>query len=235
VTRTSQGVKGCDPGPRIVKEFDPHALTRRERHALTVATVIPRPIGWVSTVDAAGTRNLAPFSYFNAFASTPMILGLGIERREGPDGSVRTLDTLRNIQDVREFTVNLVDASLAEAMVSSSAHHAPDVDEFDVAGVTAVPGTLVKPPRVAESPVAWECVLYDQLEFRRSRAHSDALAVDAQFTTLVLGEVVKVHVADAYVDAVTGRVDWRKLTPVANVGAGGYWRSAELVEIELQD
>lgn len=142
------------------------------------AIVGPRPIGWVATQDAEGRRNLAPYSFFNAFNYTPPIVGFA---------SVGWKDSVRNVEATREFVWNLATRPLAEAMNASCAAVGPEVDEFDLAGLAAAPSRLVKPPRVAASPVAFECRLTQLLRLRGA----DGREVD---TWLVLGEVVGVHI-----------------------------------------
>ena len=142
------------------------------------AIVGPRPIGWISSRDAAGGLNLAPYSFFNAFNYTPPIVGFA---------SVGHKDTLRNIEATGEFAWNLVTRELAEAMNRSCAAVPPEVDEFALAGLTPAPSRRIGVPRVAESPVSFECRVTQILRLR-SAAGAE---VD---TWLTLGEVVAVHI-----------------------------------------
>ena len=142
------------------------------------AIVGPRPIGWIATQSAAGVLNLAPYSFFNAFNYTPPIVGFA---------SIGHKDTVRNVQETGEFVWNLATRTLAEAMNQSSAAVAPEVNEFELAGLTPQASTLVRPPRVALSPVAFECRSTQILQLQ------DA-AGGAVPTWLVLGEVVAVHI-----------------------------------------
>jgi flavin reductase (DIM6/NTAB) family NADH-FMN oxidoreductase RutF len=143
------------------------------------AIVGPRPIGWISTRSAAGQLNLAPYSFFNAFNYTPPIIGFS---------SIGAKDTLRNITETGEFVWNLVTRPLADAMNASCAAVPPDVNEFELAGLTPLASTQVAAPRVAESPVAFECRMTQQLQLQ---------GLDGQTvpTWLTLGEVVAVHIA----------------------------------------
>lgn len=143
------------------------------------AIVGPRPIGWISTASGDGVPNLAPYSFFNAFNYTPPIIGFA---------SIGRKDTLRNIEATGEFVWNLATRELAEAMNQSCAAVPPEVDEFSLTGLTPVASRLVTPPRVAESPVAFEC---------RSTQILQLSGVDGTKvpTWLVLGEVVAVHIA----------------------------------------
>lgn len=145
------------------------------------AIVGPRPIGWISSLSRDGVRNLAPYSFFNAFNYIPPIVGFA---------SIGAKDTLRNVQDTGEFVWNLATRPLAEAMNASCAAVAPEVDEFALAGLAAVPSRMVNAPRVAESPVAFECKVTQIVQLQRA----DGETVP---TWLVLGEVVGVHIAQA--------------------------------------
>ena len=142
------------------------------------AIVGPRPIGWISTRSASGVNNLAPYSFFNAFNYVPPIIGFA---------SIGYKDTLRNIEETGEFVWNLSTRALAEAMNQSCAAVAPQVSEFDLAGLTPLASTVVVPPRVAESPVTFECKRTQILQLQGA----DGAQVD---TWLVLGEVVAVHI-----------------------------------------
>ena len=143
------------------------------------AIVGPRPIGWIGSHSAAGVRNLAPYSFFNAFNYTPPIVGFA---------SIGYKDSVRNIEETGEFSWNLVTRPLAEAMNASCAAVGAEVDEFALAGLTAQAGRVTGAPLVAESPVAFECKLSQLVQL----TGADGAAVP---TWLVLGEVVGVHIA----------------------------------------
>jgi flavin reductase (DIM6/NTAB) family NADH-FMN oxidoreductase RutF len=142
------------------------------------AIVGPRPIGWIGTQDAQGRRNLAPYSFFNAFNYTPPIVGFA---------SIGAKDSLRNAQETGEFTWNLTTRALAEAMNASSVAAPHGADEFALAGLEAAPSRIVAPPRVAASPVSFECKVTQVLRLQTA----GGAQVD---TWLVLGEVVAVHI-----------------------------------------
>jgi flavin reductase (DIM6/NTAB) family NADH-FMN oxidoreductase RutF len=143
------------------------------------AIVGPRPIGWISTRSADGGLNLAPYSFFNAFNYTPPLIGFA---------SIGYKDTLRNIEATGEFVWNLTTRALAEAMNQTCAAVPPEVDEFALTGLTPAASRLVAAPRVAQSPVAFEC--------RRTQiVQLQSAAGDKVATWLVLGEVVAVHIA----------------------------------------
>ena len=145
------------------------------------AIVGPRPIGWISTRNKAGALNLAPYSFFNAFNYTPPIVGFA---------SIGYKDTLRNIEETGEFVWNLVTRPLAEAMNQTCAAVPPEVNEFELAGLTPAPSRLIAVPRVLQSPVSFEC--------RRTQVVQLQGADGAQVPTwLVLGEVVAVHIDKA--------------------------------------
>ncbi len=144
------------------------------------AIVGPRPIGWISSVSKAGIPNLAPYSFFNAFNYVPPIVGFA---------SIGAKDTLRNVQETGEFVWNLATKPLAEAMNSTCAAVLPEVDEFALAGLTPTPSRLIGAPRVAESPVAFECKVTQVVQLQRANG-------DTVPTWLVLGEVVGIHIAD---------------------------------------
>jgi flavin reductase (DIM6/NTAB) family NADH-FMN oxidoreductase RutF len=143
------------------------------------AIVGPRPIGWISSRDGSGVLNLAPYSFFNAFNYTPPIIGFA---------SLGHKDTLRNIEATGEFAWNLVTRPLAEAMNATCASVPPEVDEFALAGLTAVPSRLIGVPRVGESPVSFECRLTQIVQLQ-------SVAGAKLGTWLTLGEVVAVHIA----------------------------------------
>jgi flavin reductase (DIM6/NTAB) family NADH-FMN oxidoreductase RutF len=143
------------------------------------AVVGPRPIGWISSKSAAGVLNLAPYSFFNAFNYTPPIIGFA---------SIGAKDSLHNIRETGEFGWNLATKPLAERMNASCAAVGPEVDEFALAGLTPIASRKISVPRVAESPVSFECKLTQIVQLEGA----DGLAVP---TWLILGEVVGVHIA----------------------------------------
>lgn len=149
------------------------------------AIVGPRPIGWISSADAQGQVNLAPYSFFNAFNYIPPIIGFS---------SIGYKDTVRNVEQTGEFVWNLATQPLAEAMNQTCAPVPPDVNEFALAQLTQLPSRLVKPPRVGESPVSFECKVTQILQLQGV----DGAKVS---TWLVLGEVVLVHIAKTHLVA----------------------------------
>jgi len=146
------------------------------------AIIAPRPIGWISTRSADGLFNLAPYSFFNAFADTPPIIGFCT--------SANKKDSLRNVEQTGEFAFNLVTRGLAKQMNATSASVGPDVSEFALAGLTPAASRIIAAPRVAESPVSFECKCTEILQLKTA---SGAKAP----SWLVLGEVVAVHIDKA--------------------------------------
>ena len=136
--------------------INPQDIENKDRYKLMTGSIVPRPIAWVSTMDAYGNLNLAPFSYFTAVCTDPMTLlfspGWSSARN-------RMKDTLHNIQTIGEFVINIVDESTKEAMNLTATEFEADVSEFKWAKVTPVPSQVVRVPRVAESPIAFECKL----------------------------------------------------------------------------
>ncbi len=185
-------------------EIDPAAQVGSVYHLMT-STIIPRPIGWASTLSADGVPNLAPFSFFNALSGEPPYLMLSIGRRAGA-----AKDTLANILATKEFVVNIVGEHVAVHMNLTSGNYAPAVDEFAVSGVTRAPSRKVKAPRVAEAQVNMECVLAQAVPLPRSEY------------TLVIGEVVQFRIADDVLDE-RGRVDPVKLAPIARLGGSSWY------------
>ncbi|NBS46054.1 MAG: flavin reductase family protein [Betaproteobacteria bacterium] len=161
---------------------DAHFYQPREGHGLTHdpfnAIVGPRPIGWISSRSRDGVNNLAPYSFFNGFNYVPPIVGFC---------SIGYKDSIRNIHETGEFAWNLVTRELAEAMNQSCAAVGPEVDEFALTGLTPVASRVIGAPRVAESPVSFECKLTQKLQLQAA----DGSPIDSWF---VFGEVVGVHI-----------------------------------------
>jgi flavin reductase (DIM6/NTAB) family NADH-FMN oxidoreductase RutF len=169
------------------------------------AIVAPRPIGWISSLSNSGTRNLAPYSYFNLIASRPALVVYG---------SSGMKDSRRNIEATGEFVCNIVNWDLREAMNRSSAAVPHEVDEFDLAGLEAAPSRWVKPPRVKRAPAALEC------------RHVQTVALPSadpgvpHFFSLIIGQVVGVYIDDDFIQG--GLVDVTKIRPVARLGYFDY-------------
>ena len=175
----------------------------RDRHALLTPLIAPRPIALVSTLSAAGVGNLAPFSFFAMGGQNPQ--GIAICPTADRHGNPK--DTLRNIRETGEFTVNIVSCEMAERVNQASAPYPSDVDEFDVSGFTRMPSRMVKPPRVAEAPAALECRVFQVIPQGEGPMHG----------TWVLGEVLHLWVRDDVL-AEDGRPDTAKVHPAARMG-----------------
>ena len=167
------------------------------------AIIAPRPIGWISSRDAKGNVNLAPYSFFNGFNYHPPIIGFS---------STSWKDSVANIQETGEFVWNLATMDLAQQMNATAAHVARDVNEFAVAGLTAVPGKRVNVPRVGESPVAFECKLTQIIQLQGA----DGVQVD---TWLTLGEVLGIHIDPALLKE--GVYDTAAAQPILRGGGPG--------------
>ncbi|MBL8059058.1 MAG: flavin reductase family protein [Anaerolineales bacterium] len=194
--------------------IDPAALQPRDAYRLLTSVVVPRPIGWTSTLGADGSLNLAPFSFFNAVGGNPPTVLLSIGQRQG-----EPKDTLRNIQATGEFVINLVDETLVEAMNLTSGEYAYAVDEFALAGLTPAPSVVVRPPRVAEAKVALECQL------------TQVIPVQDAHYTLVLGRVARFHIQDGLLRA-NGLVDAALLKPVGRLAGDEYATLGQVFELK---
>ncbi|MDO9711318.1 flavin reductase family protein [Paracraurococcus lichenis] len=195
--------------------FDFEKLAPQDCYKLVVSSVVPRPIAWVVSQDEAGVVNAAPYSFFNAFSDNPVVVGIGCGPR--PEGALK--DTAENIRRTGEFVVNLVPESAIHGMNATAIDFPPGVDELAEAGLTKLPSAKVKPPRIAESPVALECVTFQ--------------LVPAGRHTIVLGRVVAVHIQDDCVlDPVKCYVDTPKLGLVGRMhGRGWYARTTDRFEV----
>lgn len=175
------------------------------------ALVVPRPIGWISTRDASGRPNLAPYSFFNGCGDAPpMVMFAQTGRKSRED---REKDTIENIRATGEFACNMASEALAEAMNVSSGTYSAETDEIALAGLTAAPCTAIGAPRVAEAPAVLECRLWRILDDLPSwKPHASNI--------VVIGEVVGVHIAESALNE--GRVDLGGVRPVARLGYMDY-------------
>jgi flavin reductase (DIM6/NTAB) family NADH-FMN oxidoreductase RutF len=195
---------------------DPKTARHQDVYKLMIGSIVPRPIALVSTISEDGIRNLAPFSFFTGISSKPALICFCPGPR--PAGGPRK-DTLRNISMTREFVVNIVSEEIGSAMNVTSGEYPPEVDEFEVARLTAIPSDLVKPPRVAESPVNMECLLYLTIEFSEEPGGGN----------LVIGEVIRMHVADDLVNDF--KIDPDKLGAIGRMGGMSYTRTRDRFEM----
>ncbi|MCB8966003.1 MAG: flavin reductase family protein [Ardenticatenaceae bacterium] len=196
--------------------IDPGKLNNQERYKLMIGSIVPRPIAWVSTMDREGRLNLAPFSYFTAVCPEPMTLVFcpGWSSVRG-----QRKDTWINIEQTGEFVVNITNEETKEAMNLSATEFAHGVNEFEWAGVTPVPGTVVRVPRVAEAPIAFECKL-QQIVVVSDQPGGGAA---------VFGEVQAIHVRDdVYAD---GRILLEALRPIGRLAGATYAHINDTFEI----
>ena len=189
---------------------DPGTVPAVRFAQLMNSVILPRPIAFVTTVNAAGRVNAAPFSWFCALSSNPPLLGVSISPRDGGPK-----DTLRNVRETRELVVNVVTEAMAAQIVKASGDWPGDVDELALVGLTAMPSDLVRPPRVAESPVSLECRLDREFALGES--------------CFVVGEILRAHVRDEVLTE--GRVDVAKLRPLARLGGEQYTGLGELLRL----
>lgn len=200
-------------------KINPRVLDNRDSHKLNTAAIVPRPIAFVSTIDEDGIFNLAPFSAYATICVKPAIVCFGIAPRR--DGQKK--DTLKNIEFSKDFVINVVNETLAEAMNKSSAAFPSFVDEFKEVGLTAIKSDLVKAPRVAESPINMECKLLQILEFGKSPNGSH----------LVIGEVVLFHVKDELY--FNGEIQMSRLKAIGRLGGDFCCRTTDMFEMKRPD
>ncbi|WP_236175645.1 flavin reductase family protein [Pseudomonas pseudonitroreducens] len=194
--------------------FDFQQLSAREKYKILIGSVVPRPIALVTTIDAEGRANAAPFSFFNALSADPPILALGVENYS----DLSPKDTTLNIRQNQEFTVNIVSDALVEAMNVCAVPFEPGFDELVAAGLTAIPGTRVGCPRIGEAPVALECRRMMALSIGQSRE-------------IILGEVLMAHVRDDLIDPATLYIDQLGLDAIGRMGGHGYARTREYFDL----
>jgi flavin reductase (DIM6/NTAB) family NADH-FMN oxidoreductase RutF len=203
-------------------EIKPDALAVRDRYKLMIGSIVPRPIAFVSTVSPAGALNLAPYSFFNGVGSNPMTLVFC----PANDSEGREKDTLRNCKPVAEggtgqFVVNVASEPFIREVAASAEALPYGESEFELIGLKPTPSTLVKPPRVSESPLAFEC---QTLQVIRTNPGAPAGG------NLVLGEVVHIYAADGLISE-KGYVDADRLAAVGRMGGLSYCRTRDRFEL----
>jgi flavin reductase (DIM6/NTAB) family NADH-FMN oxidoreductase RutF len=188
-------------------DLKPHTLPWQDAYKLMIGSILPRPIAFVSTLDADGRANLAPFSFFTAISAEPMLVCFS-PMRKGKDGGKK--DTLWNIEETNEFVINIVSEEFVEEMNNCAIEFDRGIDEFEQTGLTKKESVIVGPPGVAESKVQLECTLHQVLHFGdRPGAGS-----------LVIGKVVCVRIDDdLYYD---GKINSQKLKPVGRLAGQSY-------------
>jgi flavin reductase (DIM6/NTAB) family NADH-FMN oxidoreductase RutF len=202
----------------------PSNLSHSELYGLLLNSVAPRPIAWVSTLSASGQPNLAPFSFFNCVSVEPPLLAFAPGQRPpkastSPQARGEDKDTLRNIRETKEFVISVVTYELAEAMNLTSGEYDASVNEFELAQIQAAPSQVVKAPRVAASPVSFECRLYQILDFSPS----------PQSSSLVIGQIVSIHVNDAHMKE--EKLNRNSLDLIGRMGGIQYTRTTQRFEM----
>jgi len=196
--------------------FTTSDLSGADPYKLATGLIVPRPIGWIGTISQDGVPNLAPYSFFNGVSATPPMFVFA------PGRSVRR-DTLANVRDIGEFTINIVTAEVVEAMNATAASHDAEVDEFAEAGLTAVPSCAIRPPMVGECKANIECVVVDIVDI----GHPD------HGNSLVIGEAVEFHVDESLLDGT--RVDQAALRAVGRHAGNTYSHATDLFDIARPD
>jgi flavin reductase (DIM6/NTAB) family NADH-FMN oxidoreductase RutF len=200
--------------------IDPKCHAPADIYKLMTGIIVPRPIAFVSSISASGIRNLAPFSFFTAISGNPPVVCFSPMIR-GRDGSRK--DTLNNVEATREFVVNIVSEDFAQQMNACSAEFPPEIDEFEVSGLTPIPSDLVRPPRVKESRAQMECRLLETV-------HVSAKPLGG---SLVIGEVLLFHIEDALFD--NFRIDPSRLRAIGRMGGPTYCRVTDRFDMPRPD
>jgi flavin reductase (DIM6/NTAB) family NADH-FMN oxidoreductase RutF len=185
-------------------DYDPRAEPHNLAHSPITSLVVPRPIGWISTINPSGVVNLAPYSFFNLIAGNPPFV---LFSSNAPKHSQTNAETSG------EFVYNMATFELREQMNISGGEHAADVSEPEIAGLEMVPSRMVKPPRVALAPIALECRYIKTIEWHGTNGKRSS-------STAVIGEVVNIHIDDALI--VEGMIDLSRIRPIARLGYMDY-------------
>ncbi len=198
-------------------QFDPNELDHTAVYKLLTGSVIPRPIGWISSISEHGINNLAPFSYFNAVGDDPPHVMFSTGR-----GNNTNKDTLNNVLATKQFVVNMVTEELTEQMNSTAQAVHSDIDEFELAGVTPIPSLKIKPRRVKESPITFECELVHHY-FLEDHKHGGAC--------VIIGRIVMMHIAD---DALLEnyKINLENYKPVSRLAGSGYAKIGEIFSVK---
>jgi flavin reductase (DIM6/NTAB) family NADH-FMN oxidoreductase RutF len=196
--------------------LDTREMSQRDAYRLLIGSVVPRPIGWVSTVSADDVGNLAPFSFFMAATGSPPTVVLSTSFRDG-----EPKDTLRNVMEIPEFVLNVVSEAMGEAMNATSEEFPADVDELIAAGLTPAPSSRVRPVRVAEAPINMECKVVQLVPVGDPTTGS----------TLIVGEVLAWHIRDEVFDAERMRIRLDELKALGRMAGDGYTRTRDQFEM----
>ncbi len=203
--------------PDTFSHFDLAAMSRPDAYKLLASVILPRPIAWVVSRNVAGTLNAAPFSFFNIVSSDPPLVAISFAAASDREGK----DTLANIRAHEEFVINMVPEELAPEMNITAANAPRGTDETKLAGLDLAPSTLIDVPRIAASPVAFECRLFQVIEPGGS-------------SIIALARLLYVHVrTDAFANLERLYIDPHKLRLIGRMhGAGGYCRTTDIFTIE---
>ena len=214
------------PGDKITPPFtemaevDPSKISQQDMYKLLIGAVVPRPIAFVSTVNNKGEGNLAPFSFFNAVCSNPPCLMIAVSRKPGGEKK----DTQRNIEETGQYVINTVNEWIAEPAVHCAAIYPYGVNEMEKVGLTPINSIRVKPPRVKESAIQFECELYKIVDIGDGSPGS---------TSVIFGRVLLVHIdKKAYQK---GRVLFHEIKNIGRLGGFGYGRITETFEIPVPE
>ncbi len=199
-------------------ELNPNTLSHQSLYKILTGAILPRPIGWISTLSADGVPNLAPFSFFNVVCSAPPTVLFCASIRNSDGGKK---DTFHNVKATGEFVVNIVTEELLEAMNLTSIEAPPEFNEMEFAKLTPAPSLTVKPPRVKESPIHFECRLNQIIEI------SDKPGGGA----IVIGTVTHIHAEDRVMVG-QDKINLKELKPVGRLMASGYVRVTDIIELE---
>jgi flavin reductase (DIM6/NTAB) family NADH-FMN oxidoreductase RutF len=196
--------------------FDLETLPPQDRYKIMTATIVPRPIAWVTTLSRAGVVNAAPFSFFNMMGNDPPVVAIGLMPKAGV-----LKDTAANILETGEFGVNLVSEANAAAMNVTCIDAPPEIDELAFAGLEAVASERVAPPRIASAEVSFECRVLTSL-------------VTGPLQVIVIGQILLAHIADRFVlDRARGHIDTEALKLVARMHGGGiYARTSDRFQMD---
>lgn len=200
-------------------DINPKELPIPKLHQILLGAIGPRPIAFASTIDADGNHNLSPFSFFNVFSANPPIL-IFSPARSGRTNE--TKDTYKNVKVNPEVVINVVNYDIVHQMSLASSPYAPGVSEFEKAGFTALKSDLIRPMRVAESPVQFECIVNEVVE----------LGTEGGAGNLIICEVVKIHISESVLDE-NGMIDQHKIDLVSRMGGNWYCRADENSMFEI--
>ena len=197
--------------------INPKEQSFKENHKLMIGSIVPRPIALVSTISKGSIKNLAPFSYFNGVCSKPPTIMFAPARR-GWDGKEK--DTLKNIKETREFSINLVSESFVEQMIACSTDFDPSIDEFVISKLTPLSSKKIKPPIVKESKISFECILNKIVPVGNKEAGAGFI---------VIGEIILFHIDDEIVS--NGHIDLNTFNPIGRLAGNFYTRPTNNFEI----